>query len=397
MRFVPAPWLSLGLLFCSLCPGLPATPVDPDKVVVTVNGTPILEKEVLAEVDERINIYAAQSLTKGLIYEESSRDLTRAFYRDEVIEVLIGRLLTAEQLKADGTEITEADVDAAFLAKAKEKDQTPEQAAQEIAEQGKSMRAVREKIRWNNLAIRKLYELHDARKRHFSVAQARLVYDADLENYRQEHERRVSRILILATPDHDAEFHKTAKERAEALLQRVKAGEDFAELAGTYSEDILTKKRGGDRGWSPRGHVTAPGNDPFGDAAFALQKVGDVSEVVKTLDGYEIIKLTGLREERQKTFDEVKNQIIAQKDYYYIGEFWDSFAAKLKQNARVEWSPEEIARKEEKERRDKEFLAKHAEETPSEAVADAPWRQAIEPPPEASAPPADLVRKRSAL
>ncbi len=384
MRSASTPWLLLGLLLCSLCPGLTAVaPADPEKVVVTVNGVPILEKEVLAEVDERINIYAAQSLTKGLIYEESSRDQTRDFYRDEVIDVLIGRLLTAEQLKADGTEITEADVDAAFLAKAKEKGQTLAQAEREIADEGKSLRAVREKIRWNNLAIRKLYETHDPRKRHLSIAEARLAYEANPGDYRQEHERRVSRILILATPDHDAEFHKVAKARAEALLQRVKAGEDFAELARTCSEDVLTKKRDGDRGWSLRGHVTAPGNDPFGDAAFALGKVGDVSEIVKTLDGYEIIKLTGLREERQKSFDEVKNEIIAKKDYYYIGEFWDSFAAKLKQKARIEWSPEELARKEEKAREEREFLAKQAAEASPETVAPSP--------------PTDFVRKRPAL
>lgn len=389
MKFAPAPWLSTGLLLCGLLSGLFAAPIDPETVIVTVNGTPILEREILAEADERINIYAAESLAKGLVYEESSRDLTRAHYRDQVIEVLIGRVLTAEQLKADGVEITEADVDAAFLAKAREKGHTLAQAAQEIAEQGKSMRAVRERLRWNNLAIRKLYELHDPRKRHFSPAEARFVYDANPGNYRQEYERRVSRILVVAVADHDAEHHKAAKAKAEALLQRVKAGEDFAELARTCSEDELTRKRGGDRGWSPRGYVTAPGNDPFGDAAFALQTIGDVSDVVKTLDGYEIIKLTGIREERQKTFEEVKNEIIAQKDYYYIGAFWDSFAANMKQKARIEWNPGEIARKEEKDRREKEFLAKQAAEAPPEAL---PFTQVAQPPPEAPRPP-DFVRK----
>ena len=379
MKSRPLRQLALGLCL-SLSSGFLSADNGPENVVVTVNGTPILEKQVLAEADERINIYAARTGAKGLAYEESSRGQTREFMRDEVINALIGRILTGEQLKADGIEITEADIDAFYLAKLKARGQTAAEAEKEIAGQGKSMQGVRDRIRWNNIAVQKLYERHDQRKRSFSEEQARLVYQADPGAYKQEHERRVSRILIIATPDHDAAFHKAARERAGAVLARVRAGEDFAALAREYSEDEFTKKRDGDRGWSPRGFVTAPGNDPFGDAAFALKAVGDTSGIVETLDGYEIIKLTGLREERQKTFDEVKDDIIAQKNYYYIGAFWDDFTAQMKQKARIEFSTEELARKAEKERREREYLA----------------TQAAQPPPEAAAPPTDFVRKRPA-
>ena len=377
----PFPLRRLALGLCLLFSrGFLSADTDPEKIVVTVNGTPILEKQILAEADERINIYAARTGAKGLVYEESSRGQTRDFLRDEVINALIGRILTGEQLKADGIEITEADIDAFYVAKLKARGQTAAEAEKEIAAQGKSMQGVRDRIRWNNLAVQKLYAVHDQRKRTFSEEQARLVYQADPGAYKQEHERRVSRILIIATPDHDAAFRKAARERAEAVLARARAGEDFAALVRECSEDEFTRKRDGDRGWSPRGFVTAPGNDPFGDAAFALKAVGDLSGIVETLDGYEIIKLTGLREERQKTFDEVKNDIIAQKNYYYIGDFWDDFSARMKQKARIEFSPEELARKAEKERKEREYLA----------------TQATQSPPEAAAPPTDFVRKRPA-
>jgi parvulin-like peptidyl-prolyl isomerase len=333
----------------------PASEADP--VVVTVDGAAIRESELLADLDERVNIYAAESAKKGLIYDESSRPQTRDFYREQALNTLLVRRLTASRLAADGIEITEAEVDAAFEAKLRERGQTRAEAEAEIAEQGKSMAGVRTRIRWNNLAVRKLYERHATPRKTVTEEEARLIYLASPEEYLQEHERRVSRILIIATPEHDAGFRAAARVRAEAILARLRSGVDFAALAREHSEDDYTRAKGGDRGWSKRGFVTAPGNDPFGDAAFAIKKVGDISDVVETIDGYEIILLTGLREERQKPFEEVKAEIIAKKEYNHIGVFWDAFAAGLKKQADIRWSPAELARREEKARRDREFLA----------------------------------------
>ena len=250
------------------------------------------------------------------------------------------------------------------------------------------MAGVRARIRWNNLAVRRLYERHAAERRRFTEQEAKMVYLADPDEFRQEHERRVSRILFVATSEHDAGRHAEARARAEKALDRVRAGEDFAAVARELSEDLLTRPRGGDRGWSPRGHVTAPGNDPFGDAAFALGKTGDMTGIVQTLDGYEIILLTGVREERQKPFEEVKKEIIAKREYLYVGEFWDRFVGAMKKNADVRWSAFEIARREENARREREFLASSAAVTPPEATTEARAQ--------AAAAPADFVRLRPA-
>ncbi len=379
--------LALGLVFpipalfaesSAVAPITVSSTSEVDPVVVTVDGAPIRESELLADLDERVNIYAAESARKGLIYDESSRPQTRDFYRERALENLIVRRLVAARLAADGIVITEADVDAAFEAKLRERGQTRAEAEAEIAEQGKSMAGVRERIRWNNLAVRRLHERHATDGKAFTEEDARLVYLAHPEEFRQEHERRVRRILIIASPEHDAAFRAAARARAEALLARHRAGEDFAALAREQSEDAHTRAKGGDRGWSPRGFVTAPGNDPFGAVAFALKRVGDISEVVETLDGYEIIQLTGLREERKKTFDEVKQEIIAKKEYARIGAFWDGFANRLKQKADIRWSPAELARREEKARQEREYAAGQA------AGGGAP------------AAPADFVRLRPA-
>lgn len=78
------------------------------------------------------------------------------------------------------------------------------------------------------------------------------------------------------------------EQTAKDLLQRVRAGEDFATLAKAHSQDPGSAQNGGDLGWFPRG-VMVP---EFEEAAFALEP-GAVSEVVATDYGYHIIKSLG--------------------------------------------------------------------------------------------------------
>ncbi|HVP57370.1 MAG TPA: peptidylprolyl isomerase [bacterium] len=100
---------------------------------------------------------------------------------------------------------------------------------------------------------------------------------------------RASHILIAyaGAPDSKATRTKAeAKQLADELLVRVNKGEDFAELARTYS-DCPSREDGGDLRFFPRGRMVKP----FEDAAFAL-KPGQVSGVVETQFGYHIIKRT---------------------------------------------------------------------------------------------------------
>jgi peptidyl-prolyl cis-trans isomerase SurA len=85
----------------------------------------------------------------------------------------------------------------------------------------------------------------------------------------------------------DASVKRTreqAKLRAAELLQQLKTGADFAELARTASEDG-SAKRGGDIGTQGRGSLALP----FEQALFALQP-GELSGIVETEFGYHIIE-----------------------------------------------------------------------------------------------------------
>lgn len=127
----------------------------------------------------------------------------------------------------------------------------------------------------------------------------------------REHEQvRASHILIDARKRPADE----ARARAEEVRGKVVAGGDFARLAVESSDDPSVRDNGGDLGWFGRGRMAKP----FEEAAFALEKPDDISPVVQTQFGFHVIKLAAKKPGRQKTFDEVKDALIAQLKQKYI-------------------------------------------------------------------------------
>lgn len=98
--------------------------------------------------------------------------------------------------------------------------------------------------------------------------------------------------------------------QTEALMRdlrgRLQAGEDFAQLTREYSEDPGSARKGGDLGFFERGRMAKP----VEEAAFALQQPGDLSDVVETKFGLHIIRLTERRAAGQRSFEEVREDLI---------------------------------------------------------------------------------------
>ncbi|CAM4015447.1 MULTISPECIES: peptidylprolyl isomerase [Pseudoalteromonas] len=128
-------------------------------------------------------------------------------------------------------------------------------------------------------------------------------YDQNSAQYIEPEKRRVSHILIDNTEDDDA-----AKAKAEDLLAQLQQGTDFATLAESSSDDIVSAEMGGDLDWIERDMM-----DPaFEDAAFALQSKGDFSDVVQSEFGYHIIQLTDIQSQQVKAYDAVKADLRAE-------------------------------------------------------------------------------------
>lgn len=88
---------------------------------------------------------------------------------------------------------------------------------------------------------------------------------------------------------------------AQAVLDRLEAGEDFAALAEELSTDPGSAANGGDLGAFKKGAMV----EPFFNAAIALE-VGEISEPVESQYGYHIIKLN---KRTEQTFEDVQEEI----------------------------------------------------------------------------------------
>ena len=126
-----------------------------------------------------------------------------------------------------------------------------------------------------------------------SDAELQKFYDQNKDKFKSGEQIHASHILV--------KDEKTAQE----VLDKLKGGASFEELAKKYSIDAAAAK-GGDLGWFGTGSMLPE----FEKAAFAL-KEGAISGIVKTKFGYHIIKLTGKRPAGQRSFEEVKDQIKA--------------------------------------------------------------------------------------
>jgi peptidyl-prolyl cis-trans isomerase D len=141
------------------------------------------------------------------------------------------------------------------------------------------------------------------------------VNDADLKTYYEQNarqlsgaeERRASHILITAASTASAQEREKARAKAQELLALVrKSPASFAEVAQKNSQDPGSAPNGGDLDFFARGAMVKP----FEDAAFAMNK-GDISDVVESDFGYHIIKLTDIKTPRQRTFEEMKPELVA--------------------------------------------------------------------------------------
>ena len=127
-------------------------------------------------------------------------------------------------------------------------------------------------------------------------------YQTNISQYRDEEQRRVAHILVEFGDD-----EASAKTRADALLVKVHAGEDFATLAKENSDDTFSGENGGDLDWIDAGVMDAA----FDEAAFALTDIGSVSDVVKTDFGFHIIKLTDYKAENVQSLADVRDVLVA--------------------------------------------------------------------------------------
>ncbi|GMQ62459.1 peptidylprolyl isomerase [Vallitalea maricola] len=145
---------------------------------------------------------------------------------------------------------------------------------------------------------------------------------------------RVRHILLITTDDAGQPLPEDkkaeVKTKAEEVLAKVKAGEDFEALVKEYSEDPGSKDKGGEYTFG-RGSNFAP---EFTEVSFSMEP-GDVSELVETSFGYHIIKLEEIIEPTEEDIQALKDQEQKIKDSAIEQLKYQAFDAKYK-----EWEKE---------------------------------------------------------
>jgi len=291
-----------------------------DQVLVKVNGTAITR----LEVDRAVKVMLAQNQVQQPVPPESMK---------QAEDAVLDQLTAAELLYQEASKMTILDLDkqiaekvalnrakfkseAEFLDALKGIDMTP-QDMQEFTRK--------------DIIISTFVEKKFAANAAATEAESRKFYDENLDQYFKQPETvRASHILISADEKATPEERKKAKEKAEGLLKRLKAGEDFAALAKAESV-CPSATQGGDLGVFGRGQMVGP----FEESVFAL-KPGEVSGLVETKFGYHIIKLIEKQEQKTEKFEDVKDKISNFLKGQKVQQGLSSFMDELKKSAKIE-------------------------------------------------------------
>jgi peptidyl-prolyl cis-trans isomerase D len=138
-----------------------------------------------------------------------------------------------------------------------------------------------------------------------SLDEAKRYYDSRKDAFKIPKQVRARDILIKAGPQDTSGQLEAKKKKAEEILEKAKKIKDFGSLAKEYSEAENASK-GGDLGWIQKGRL---GDEQVESILFSM-KAGDLSGVLTARDGFHILKVEEIKEEKQKSFDEVKDQIL---------------------------------------------------------------------------------------
>jgi peptidyl-prolyl cis-trans isomerase D len=136
-----------------------------------------------------------------------------------------------------------------------------------------------------------------------SDAELTSYFEQNAAEFRIERSVRARHILFRIAEDAAPEEEKKLRERAQFVLDKAKAGTDFAALAKEFSQ-CPSKTQGGDLGFFERGHMAKP----FEDAAFSM-KPGQTSGIVETEFGYHLIRVTEKKPAGMLPYEDIKGEL----------------------------------------------------------------------------------------
>src|SRR5450830_1350386 len=270
----------------NLAPAAPAAaaaapsraPRPVDSIVVVVNNEVITRQELadrLAQVEKRL---AAQGMALP----------PRAQLQRQLLERMIVERAQTQMAKENGVVVDDTMLDRAVQRIAEQNKLSMPEFRVQLEKEGMSFPAFREDIR-REIIMQRLREREVDNKVQVTESEVDN-YLASENNAASKHEDlNLSQILIRVPENASPEQVAARRQRAEDVLRQLKTGADFAKTAATYSDssDALS---GGELGWRAQDRLP----QLFLDAVASL-KPGEVSAIVKSGNGFHIIKLVDRR------------------------------------------------------------------------------------------------------
>lgn len=303
--------LCCGVLSCFTL-SLAATVLD--KVVAVVNRKVI----TLYELQE-----AEQALREG---QKDPSTVTR----DKVLNHLIEQELMFQAAETKGIVITDEDINAALeKVKTDYKLSSDDALKEALAKEGKTLNQFRDEVR-RQLKIAEILGQEVRSKVEVSDAEMQEYYQTRINTPQPTAQALVVRHILLTVPEKaDAATEQQVKTKAGQLVQQLRAGADFAEMAKEYSEHDSAQS-GGELGTFKPGEL-AP---PF-DVAFTLQP-GEISDPVRSEKGFHILTVQPKAADAPPSYESLKPQIQNRLFEEKASKRYEEWIEQLKQQTYVE-------------------------------------------------------------
>ena len=284
--------LSLSVLLSTLALTALQSPVyAEEKLVAKVGSVPVTEFELRREQERVLPMNAS---FHGGISEDKVKKI-----REEAIIRLIDRAYKINYALAEEIALDKGALDQRVQDLQKQYKSTREF---EKATGKEGISGVRASLYRELLALKAEQVAVDEKVR-ISDEEVSRFYEANKSSYMRPRQFKASHILVKVDPSSNKEERDKLQKKAQDLADRARKGEDFYNLA-YYNSDDRTKFVGGDLGYFHEGQTVKE----F-EATLLKMKPGDISEPVKSLVGFHIIKLVEVNEPRLFKFEEVKDKI----------------------------------------------------------------------------------------
>jgi peptidyl-prolyl cis-trans isomerase SurA len=249
-----------------------------DAIVAVVNNDVITRQELV----DKLQIVERRMRSQGIQLPPAQE------FQRQMLERMIVDLAQVQLAKDLGIRIDDLALDRTIARIAEQNKMALPQFRQQLEREGTPFTRFREEIR-EEIIMQRLREREVDNKIQVSESEIDNYLAVQASSTTSPQEFNVAHILVRIPENATAEQIADRRRRAEGVYQQLLAGGDFAKLAATYS-DATDALSGGDLGW--RSEERLP--QIFVDSANAL-KQGEISPIVKSANGFHIIKLVGKR------------------------------------------------------------------------------------------------------